>query len=219
MAVLRKMMVLTLIVGLSVSALAQAKPATDSKETAKTEPAKTDSAEAPKAAAADQDTKTETSGYVLGPMDVVNVTTWHENEFTGQFVVRTDGKITLPLVADVQAGGLTPMQLGDQIALKLKKYLAEPRVTVTVVQMNSQRYYIMGEVGRGGAFSLLPGMTVMQAVASAGPTEDANTKKIYVTRKENGKETKFYFNYRDALKGEHPEQNITLKPGDTIVVP
>jgi polysaccharide biosynthesis/export protein len=158
--------------------------------------------------------------YIIGGQDTLNISVWRENDFSGPVIVRPDGKVTMPLLGDMQAAGLTPMQLATSITEKLRKYVAEPRVTVVVTQMNSQRFYIMGEVGRGGAFPLQARTTVLQALASAGGfTALADTKKIYVLRKENGKEAKYPFNYKEVIKGNHREQNIIVKPGDTIVVP
>jgi len=133
--------------------------------------------------------------------------------------VRPDGKISMPLLGDVEAAGLTPTALGDSIKEKLKKYIADPRVTVVVTAMNSQRIFVSGEVTHPGAMNLLPHMTALQALASAGFTQFANLKSIYLLRNENGKQVKLPFNYKEVVKGNHPEQNIQLKPGDTIVVP
>jgi polysaccharide export outer membrane protein len=133
--------------------------------------------------------------------------------------VRPDGKISIPLLNDVQAAGMTPLQLGASITEKLKKYIADPRVTVVVTGMNSQRIYVLGEVTHTGAMALLPHMTVLQALASAGFTQFANLKAIYLLRRENGQETKIPFNYKEAIKGRGTQQNIVLKPGDTLVVP
>jgi polysaccharide export outer membrane protein len=125
----------------------------------------------------------------------------------------------MPLLNDVQAAGLTPSKLADSITQQLKKYLADPRVTVVVTGMNSQKIYVLGEVTHTGAMPLTPDMTVLQAIASAGFTQFANTKGIYVLRTENGKQLKLPFNYKQVIKGEDIKQNIVLKPGDTIVVP
>ena len=184
----------------------------------KAKPKKSDSPAPP---AAVQSTAGESDDeYVIGGQDTLNISVWRENDFSGPVIVRPDGKVTMPLLGDMQAAGLTPMQLATSITDKLRKYVAEPRVTVVVTQMNSQRFYIMGEVGRGGAFPLQARTTVLQALASAGGfTELADTKKIYVLRKENGKEIKYPFNYKEVIKGNHREQNIIVKPGDTIVVP
>lgn len=157
--------------------------------------------------------------YVIGPNDTLYVSVWKEPDLTNTLPVRADGMISLPLLNDIQAAGLTPMQLAASITEKLKKYLEDPRVTVTVTQMNSQRIYLTGEVLRSGAMPLTPGMTVLQALASAGFTQFANTKGIYVLRNENGAEKRYPVNYKKLLKGEASQQNIALKPGDTIVVP
>ncbi|HEY7617271.1 MAG TPA: polysaccharide biosynthesis/export family protein [Terriglobales bacterium] len=168
-----------------------------------------------------QSTKEESIGatYVIGPEDTLHVSVWKEPDLTATLPVRPDGKISLPLLNDVQAAGLTPMQLADSITEKLKKYISDPRVTVVVTAMNSQRVYVLGEVMHTGAMPLTPGMTVLQALASAGFTQFANTKGIYVLRVENSKQQKLPFNYKQVVKGESMAQNVVLKPGDTIVVP
>jgi len=133
--------------------------------------------------------------------------------------VRPDGKISMPLLNDVAAAGLTPLELKDSITQKLKKYMADPRVTVVVTAMNSRRIFVTGEVAHTGAIPLLPNMTMLQALSSAGFTQFANVKGIYLLRMENGLQVKLPFNYKEVVKGNHPEQNIMLKPGDTVVVP
>ena len=133
--------------------------------------------------------------------------------------VRPDGKISLPLLNDVQAAGLTPEQLKASVTEKLKKYIADPRVTVVVTAINSKRVYLTGEVLHSGAMSMSPNMTVLQALSSAGINQFANTKRIYVLRTENGKQQKLPVNYRKLVKGEQIEQNYLLQPGDEIVVP
>src|SRR6266571_7357062 len=157
--------------------------------------------------------------YVIGANDNLHISVWKEPDLTTSLPVRPDGKISLPLLNDVQAAGLKPMQLADSITERLRKYIADPRVTVVVTAMNSQRIYVLGEVLHTGAMPLIPGMTVLQALASAGFTQFANTKGIYVLRVQNGKQQKIPFNYKQVIKGEATEQNIILKPGDTIVVP
>ena len=158
--------------------------------------------------------------YVIGPQDVLYVNVWKEPEVSATVPVRTDGKISLALLNDVQAAGLTPMQLTESLTEKLRKYLSEPRVTVTVTAMNSQRIFFIGQVRRPGAMPLPANTTVLQAIAAAGGlTEDANGKKIQVMRKEDGKQVKYPFNYNEVIKGGRMEQNIVLKPGDTIIVP
>jgi polysaccharide export outer membrane protein len=157
--------------------------------------------------------------YIIGAQDVLDVNVWKEDQITKTVPVRPDGKISLPLLNDVQAAGLTPIQLGSLITEDLKKFVTNPQVTVIVREINSQRVYLLGEVGRAGAYPLLPGMTVLQALSSAGGfTQFANLKKVYVLRVENGKQQKLPFNYKEALS-KGPDQNIFLKAGDTIVVP
>ena len=157
--------------------------------------------------------------YVIGADDNLHISVWKEADLTTSLPVRPDGKISLPLLNDVQAAGLTPMQLAESITEKLKKYIADPRVTVVVTAMNSRRIYVLGEVLHTGAVPLLPNMTVLQALATAGFTQFANLKGIYVLRTENGKQVKLPFNYKQVVKGADPRQNIALKPGDTVVVP
>lgn len=158
--------------------------------------------------------------YVIGPEDVLNINVWKEPDVSGSVPVRPDGKISLPLLNDIQAAGLTPMQLMKQIAAGLKKYLTDPQVTVTVTAVNSRRVYIIGEVSHPGAFPLVPNMTILQALTSAGgPSPYAKTSKIYMLRTENGVQKKVAFNYKAVIKGQNTEQNISLEPGDTIVVP
>ena len=159
------------------------------------------------------------SDYVIGSEDTLHVSVWKEPDLTATLPVRPDGKISLPLLNDVQAAGLTPMQLAESLTAKLKKYVADPQVTVVVTQMNSQKVFLLGEVLHTGAVPLLPNMTVLQVLSTAGFSQFANTKGIYILRTENGKQEKLSFNYKAVVKGEHMEQNILLKPGDTVVVP
>jgi polysaccharide export outer membrane protein len=178
--------------------------------------AKTD----PKLAAQTPAPGSEDPSYVIGAEDVLDISVWKEPDVSRMVPVRPDGKISLPLLNDVQAAGLTPLQLAAQITEKLKKFLTEPQVTVIVTTINSRRIYITGEVNRGGAYPMLPNMTVLQALAGAGGfSQFADLKNIYILRTEDGKQIKLPFNYRDVVKGHRAEQNIILKPGDTIVVP
>lgn len=163
---------------------------------------------------------TDDPNYIIGAQDVLDINVWKESEITRTVPVRPDGKISLPLLNDVQAAGLTPTQLAAQITTELKKFVTAPQVTVIVTAINSQRFYILGEVNRAGAYPLLPGTTVLQALSSGGGfTQFASTKKIYVLRHEDGRQNKYPFNYKDAVSGKNAEQNIMLKAGDTIVVP
>jgi polysaccharide export outer membrane protein len=127
--------------------------------------------------------------------------------------------ISLPLLGDVQASGLTPLQLADQISAKLKKFIQDPNVSVVVSQIHSKVVYLLGEVGKKGPIEMTPGMTLLEAIGSAGGiTEDANAKKIYILRNEAGKHEKIPVHYKEALKGDST-LDILLKPDDTIVVP
>ncbi len=157
--------------------------------------------------------------YVIGPEDVLHIAVWKENDLTATLPVRPDGKISLPLLNDVQASGLTPQQLADSVTEKLKKYIADPHVTVVVTAINSKRIYLVGEVTKAGATPMLPNMTVLQALSSAGMNQFAKTKGIYVLRTVNGKQEKLPVNYRKLVKGQDIEQNYVLQAGDTIVVP
>ena len=158
--------------------------------------------------------------YKIGPQDMLRIDVWKEPDISRLVPVRPDGKITLPLLNDIQAAGLTPVQLSSKIAEGLKKYITSPQVTVGVTEINSRRIFVTGEVTRPGAFPLLPNMTVLQALSSSGGfTQFARLKNIYVLRTEDGKQVKHAFNYKDAVSGKHAEQNIILEGGDVIVVP
>jgi len=158
--------------------------------------------------------------YKIGPADVLRIDVWKEPDISRTIPVRPDGKVSLPLLNDVQAAGLTAMQLAGSLRESLSKYLTSPQVTVTVTETNSRRIYITGEVTHAGALPLLPNMTVLQALSSAGGfTQFAKLKNIYVLRTEDGKQVKHPFNYKEVVKGNLAEQNILLQPGDVIVVP
>jgi polysaccharide export outer membrane protein len=209
-AVLRNaglLVLLIMLVGLPLAA--QAQPSAQGSPT----PAAGADASAAQAAAADP-------SYIIGADDVLDISVWKEPDVSRSVPVRPDGKISLPLVSDVQAAGLTPSQLAADLTTRLKKFLNDPQVTVIVTAINSRRIYIVGEVARPGAFPLLPNMTVLQALADAGGfTTFANTKKIHILRMINGKQTEFPFEYREVLEGNKTSENITLLPGDEIVVP
>ena len=192
---------------------AQAQQAANDKQPAAQSAAEDTSAASSKAA-------TQDPNYIIGAQDVLDISVWKEPEVSRTVPVRPDGKISLPLLNDVQAAGLTPSQLAAQITVSLKKYVTSPQVTVIVATINSQRVYIIGEVLRPGAFPMLPGMNVLQGLSSAGGfTQFAKTKSIYVLRMENGKQQKYPVNYKEVVSGKHPDQDILLKAGDTIVVP
>jgi polysaccharide export outer membrane protein len=181
-------------------------------------------AAAPKADASAKPAAVTTAGadadYKIGPQDVVRIDVWKEQDISRTIPVRPDGKISLPLLNDVQASGLTAMQLAESLRESLAKYLTNPQVTVTVTDILSRRVYITGEVMHGGALPILPNMTVLQALSSAGGfTQFARPKNIYILRNEDGKQVKHPFNYKEVVKGKLAEQNILLQPGDVIVVP
>jgi len=158
--------------------------------------------------------------YVIGPQDMLEISVWKEPELSRTVPVRPDGRISIPLLRDVQAAGLTPSQLAAHITQGLTEFIAGPDVTVIVTTTNSQRIYIVGEMMRPGTYPLLPGMTVLQALSNAGGfTQFASTKNIYVLRQENEKQVKLPFNFKEVIKGKRTEQNISLKTGDTIIVP
>ena len=165
-------------------------------------------------------TATQDPAYKIGAQDVIRVDVWREDQLTRTVPVRPDGKITLPLLNDIQAAGLTPMELAGVIREELKKFITNPQVTVSVSEINSRRIYVNGEVNKSGAYQLIPHMTVLQALSgSGGFTAFARIKNIYVLRNENGKPVKIPFNYKQAITGKNPEQNIELQPGDVVVVP
>ncbi len=159
------------------------------------------------------------SRYVIGLDDTLQITVWKEPSLSGNIPVRPDGMISLALLGDVPAAGMTPMLLGGDITTRLKKFLTDPNVTVTVVSVHPKQIYLIGEVGRVGALPLTPDMTPLQAISAAGGLSPfADAKHVYILRGEAGKQKKIAFNYKVALKTGN-EQGVTLLPGDTIVVP
>jgi len=165
--------------------------------------------------------KAHDEGFVIGANDVLAVNVWKEPEISRSVPVRSDGKISLPLIGEVQASGQTPKQLEVEIASKLQNYIAEPDVTVIVQEIKSQRFNILGQVARPGSYLLTNSMTVLDAIAMSGGFRDfAKQKSIYVLRAASGGEqVRLAFNYKDVIKGKHPEQNIVLLPRDTVVIP
>jgi polysaccharide export outer membrane protein len=160
-------------------------------------------------------------GYTIGPDDVLSVLFWREKDLSAeQAVVRPDGMITLPLLNDVHAAGLTPEQLRDEVMKAASKFVEDPSVTIVVKQIQSRKVFVTGQVSKAGAFMLTSPTTVMQALAMAGGlTEFAKGDEIVVMRTTSGKTQTFKFNYKDVIKGKKLDQNIELKPGDTVVVP
>jgi polysaccharide export outer membrane protein len=159
-------------------------------------------------------------GFTIGPEDVLGVLVWRDQEVTGDVTVRPDGMITLPLIRDIRAAGLTPQELADRVQAAVREFITDASVTVVVRQINSRKAFITGEVARPGAYPLAPSMTVMQLIAVAGGlTEWAEAKSISVMRVEAGRTRTFPFDYKNVASGKKPGQNIVLKPGDTVVVP
>lgn len=163
---------------------------------------------------------TPPADYVIGPDDVLSVVFWREDDLTADVIVRPDGKITLPLINDIQAAGLTPEQLRASVAKAASPFIDAPTVMVRIKEIKSRFVTIVGEVQNQGPVALGAPMTVLQLIGRAGGlTEFANKKNIMVIRNENGREGTFKFNYNDVSRGENLKQNIELKPGDTVVVP
>ncbi len=158
----------------------------------------------------------DVKSYLIGPEDVLMIRVYREPDLTGQVVVRPDGEITLPLVRDVRAAGLTPVQLQTSLAESLSKYINKPDVLVSVLAVRSKKYMISGEIGRPGTYPLVTPTTVLEAIVSAGGLKDfAKQKSIVVMR--GAKRLKF--NYKDVVKGKNLEQNVLLESGDHVIVP
>jgi polysaccharide export outer membrane protein len=159
--------------------------------------------------------------YVIGANDVLSINVWKEPDVSRSVPVRSDGKISLPLVGELQASGQTPRQLEEEIAKRLQNYISEPEVTVIVTDSKSQKVNILGMVMRPGAYLLTSSTTVLDAIAMAGGFKDfAKQKSVYVLRQgPEGTQQRISFNYKEVIKGKNPEQNIRLRAGDTIVVP
>ena len=158
---------------------------------------------------------------MIGPDDLLSVVFWREQQLSADVVVRPDGKISLPLLDDVQAAGLTPKQLRDQLLAEARRFISEPVATVVVRQVNSRKVYITGMVARPGQYSLTPSMTVLQLIATAGGLQDfAKSREIKIVRSDSGKQVSIRFDYDEIMKRpEMTAQNIELKPGDTVIVP
>jgi polysaccharide export outer membrane protein len=160
------------------------------------------------------------AGYIVGDSDIIRVNVWKEPEVSQTVVVRTDGNISLPLINEVKVSGMTPLQIQDMVAEKLKSFLNSPQVTVTVIEIRSKRAFITGEVARPGTYSLNAQTTVLQLIAQAGGfTPFARKDSIVVLRTEEGRQSRLKFKYKEVVQGKKTEQNIALHPGDTVVVP
>jgi polysaccharide biosynthesis/export protein len=159
------------------------------------------------------------SDYIIGPDDVLTVVFWKERDLSAEVVVRPDGKISLPMLNDLQAVGLKPEELAEVIEKAAFKYIRDPQATVMVKQIKSRKITVIGQVSKSGSYPLSTGMTVLQAIGEAGGfTEDANKSDITIVRIENGVERRHKFNYNEVVKGKKTQQNIRLVPGDTILV-
>lgn len=158
------------------------------------------------------------AGFVIGPEDVLSIVFWRDKEMSTEVTVRPDGKISLPLLDEVQAAGLTPAELRADLVEESKRFFGNPNVTVVVNQINSRKVFITGQVVKPGPYVITVPTTVLQLIAMAGGLKDfADSKNIMIVRHESGRTTSHVFNYREIRR--NLRQNIELKPGDTVVVP
>jgi len=158
--------------------------------------------------------------YIIGPGDVLSIVFWRDKDMTADALVRPDGNITLPLLNDIAAAGMTPAQLRERILVEARRYLEDPSPTVVVKEIHSRRVYITGQVDKPGPYPLVGPTTVLQLIAMAGGLKEyADGKNILLMRTDNGRQTTFTFDYQNVLKRKNLRQNIDLKPGDTVVVP
>lgn len=165
--------------------------------------------------------KAHDDNFVIGNDDVLAISVWKEPELSKSVPVRSDGKISLPLMGEVQATGRTPLQLETEISSKLKSYITAPEVSVIVEQINSKKFNILGMISKPGTYPLGLPLTIMDAIALGGGFRDfAKTKDVYILRqKADGSEYRIHFNYKDFIKGKNPDQNVRIEPRDTIIVP
>lgn len=166
--------------------------------------------------------KPHDDSFVIGNDDVLTINVWKEPDVSQKSIpVRSDGKISLPLIGEVQAAGRTPLNLEQAIAARLKSFIADADVTVMVQQINSQKYNILGQITKAGSYPLTNSVTVLDAIAIAGGFRDfAKQKSIYILRQNpDGTQTRLPFNYKNVVKGQDSAQNVKLQPRDTIVVP
>jgi polysaccharide export outer membrane protein len=161
------------------------------------------------------------ASYVIGPDDVLSVLFWRDKDLSCDVVVRPDGKISLPLVNDVQAGGLTPSELREVVNTMARQYVEDPSVTVVVKQINSRKLFITGQVEKPGPYAMSGPTTVLQLISMAGGLKEfTDGKRILIMRSDkSGRQTSHLFNYRQVTSGKNLAQNIELQPGDTVVVP
>jgi polysaccharide export outer membrane protein len=203
--------VLALVLGAALTAQAQTpapaqKPAVSPEAAAAAAPRPTDPVVPP--------------GYVIGPDDLLSIVYWKDKDMSADAQVRPDGRIALPLINEVVAAGLTPEQLREKLTEESRRYMEDASITVVVRQINSRKAFITGEINKPGPYPLTAPTTVMQLIAMAGGLREyANSKKIIIMRTENGRSISLPFNYRDVTSGKKLDQNVVLKPGDTVVVP
>lgn len=163
---------------------------------------------------------TPPAGYVVGPDDVLAILFWREKDLSVEVAVRPDGMITLPLINDLKAAGLTPDDLRTAITQAASRYVEDPNVTVVVKQINSRKVFVTGQIAKPGTYGLSGPTTVLQMIATAGGLADfAKSDRIVIMRTTDGKTETIKFNYKDVMKGKNLQQNIELRPGDTILVP
>ena len=192
-----------------------------SAQSASTQSASGKAPDAPSSIPGSQGTKAHDDAYVIGNDDHLSISVWKEPELTKTIPVRSDGKISLPLVGEIQAAGRTPLQLEHEIADRLHNYMTVPEVTVIVEQINSKKFNILGEISRPGEYSLTLSTTIMDAISMAGGFKEfAKTKGVYILRQNpDGTEARLNFNYKDFIKGKNVAQNVRVEPRDTIIVP
>ncbi len=220
---------LALAIGLIGCAAAAAQSPTPAPRPASTPIAPADPATAPAGAAAavpapDADAMSSgvpvPKGYKIGPADVLDIMFWRDKDMSAQVTVRPDGRITLPLMHDIVAIGLTPEQLRTKLETDAAQYIHDPNVTIVVKQINSRKVFITGEVAKPGSYALTGPTSVLQLISMAGGlSEYANEKRIRILRLEAGQQLSLPFNYKDVADGKELAQNIELRPGDTVVVP
>jgi len=158
--------------------------------------------------------------YVIGPEDILTIVFWREKDLSSDVVVRPDGRISLPVLQDVDAAGLTPQQLRESLTKTAERYVEDPNVTVVVKEINSRRVFITGQVAKPGPYNITSPMTVLQLIAFAGGLlEYADEKNIVIMRMEKDTPVSYRFNYREVAERKNLKQNIALKPGDTVIVP
>ena len=216
-----RMLLLAMLAGLVLSGCLWAQAGSSPDKPAQAVPPNTNQETNKNAEAATAPAKPHDDTFIIGVDDVLAVNVWKETEVSRSVPVRSDGKISLPLVGEVQAAGETPHQLELAIAKRLQSYISEPEVTVIVQQINSQKFNILGQVTKPGFYSLVNSPTVLDAIAMAGGFRDfAKKKSIYVLRQNpDGTTTRLPFNYKDVIQGKNAAQNVKLQPHDTVYVP